>query len=74
MLTKPKALPIDGMNRSTIEKKISSEAPLPRPRSVICSPSHMTKSAPVVRKSTICRVKLVPGFTTAPVTPAVKSA
>jgi hypothetical protein len=36
-----------GQNRSMIEKKISSEAPLPRPRSVICSPSHMTNIAPV---------------------------
>src|SRR5678815_703237 len=32
----------------TIPEKISSEMPLPMPRSVICSPSHMTKIVPVV--------------------------
>ncbi len=39
-----------GQKRSTIEKKIISDAPLPSPRSVICSPSHITNIAPVVRK------------------------
>ena len=28
--------------------KMSSEMPLPMPRSVICSPSHITKIVPVV--------------------------
>ena len=28
--------------------KMMSEMPLPMPRSVICSPSHMTKAVPVV--------------------------
>ncbi len=74
VLTKPKVWKIPGMKRSTIEKKIRSEAPLPRPRSVICSPSHITKSEPVVRKSTICRTKPDPGLMTAPVMPDVKSA
>ena len=63
-----------GMKRSTIEKKISSDAPLPMPRSVICSPSHITNSAPVVRNSTIWKMKPEPGLTTAPCTPDVKSA
>ena len=44
-----------GQMRSTIEKKIRSDAPLPTPRSVICSPSHITNIAPVVRKSAIWR-------------------
>jgi len=74
VLRKPNASRIPGRKRSTIEKKIRREAPLPRPRSVICSPSHITKSAPVVRKSTIWSVNAVPGRTTAPCTPAVKSA
>ena len=42
-----------GQIRSTIEKKIIRHAPLPRPRSVICSPSHMTNIAPVVRTNAI---------------------
>ena len=29
--------------------KISSDMPLPMPRSVICSPSHITNIVPVVR-------------------------
>ena len=32
--------------------KISSDMPLPMPRSVICSPSHMMKAVPAVRVST----------------------
>jgi hypothetical protein len=66
VLTNPNVCTIPGQNRSTIEKKMRSEAPLPRPRSVICSPSHITKSAPVVRNSTICRMKPEPGVGTAP--------
>jgi hypothetical protein len=36
-----------------IEKKISSDMPLPMPRSVICSPSHITNTAPIVRISVV---------------------
>ncbi len=32
----------------TMPAKISSDMPLPIPRSVICSPSHITNSVPVV--------------------------
>ena len=55
-----------GQMRSTIEKKIIKLAPLPMPRSVICSPSHMTKIAPVVRKNVIGTRNAKPGFATAP--------
>ena len=65
-------LQIAGMKRSTIEKKIISEAPLPRPRSVICSPSHMTNTAPAVRKSAISVLNPKPGDVTAPCTLSVK--
>ncbi len=51
---------------SMIEKKISSDAPLPMPRSVICSPSHITKIAPVVRTSDVESRNVTPGFWTAP--------
>ena len=35
-------------NPITMPAKISSEMPLPTPRSVICSPSHITNIVPVV--------------------------
>ncbi len=41
----------------TIPAKISNEMPLPTPRSVICSPSHMTKMVPVVSVSTVLNRK-----------------
>jgi len=43
-------------NPITIPAKISSEIPFPMPRSVICSPSHITKIVPVVRVITIIAV------------------
>ena len=58
----------------SIEKKIRSEAPLPIPRSVICSPSHITNIAPVVRNSTICALNAKPGCVTAPCSDSVNSA
>ncbi len=47
------AFTIPGHNRSRIENVISRLIPLPMPRSVICSPSHITKMAPVVSTTTI---------------------
>ncbi len=38
--------------------------PLPIPRSVICSPSHMMKAVPVVRVSTVMSLKPQPGCST----------
>jgi hypothetical protein len=38
-----------GGNPATMPEKISSEMPLPTPRSVICSPSHIMNNAPVTR-------------------------
>jgi hypothetical protein len=60
--------------RSTIEKKMISDAPLPSPRSVICSPSHITNTAPVVRKNAICSLKANPGVATAPWSDSVNRA
>ena len=42
-----------GHSRSRIEKVMSRLIPLPMPRSVICSPSHITNTAPVVSTTTI---------------------
>ena len=50
---------------ATMPAKISRLMPLPMPRSVICSPSHMMKAVPVVSVSTVKRMK--PGPDAAPV-------
>ena len=41
---------------------ISRLMPLPMPRSVICSPSHITKMAPVVSVTTMIRREAKPGL------------
>ncbi len=48
----------------TIPAKIISEMPLPIPRSVICSPSHMMKAVPVVSETIVRRRKPQPGLRT----------
>ena len=53
-----------GKNRSTMPVKIMSEMPLPMPSSVICSPSHMMKSVPVVSVRTVVKMKERPGSRT----------
>jgi hypothetical protein len=50
--------------RQTMPEKMMSEIPLPIPRSVICSPSHMMKAVPAVRVMTVNRRKLQPGWST----------
>src|SRR5262249_3057093 len=45
-------LPSDGM-RAAMPAKISSDMPLPMPRSVISSPIHITRAAPAVMTSTM---------------------
>ena len=41
---------------TTMPAKISNDMPLPMPRSVICSPSHMMKMLPVVRVMIVSRM------------------
>jgi hypothetical protein len=55
----------DGI-RITMPAKMISEIPLPIPRSVICSPSHMMNAVPVVSVSAHRIRKPQPGFVTAP--------
>jgi len=38
---------------TTIPAKISSEIPLPMPRSLICSPTHIKKAVPAVSVMTV---------------------
>jgi hypothetical protein len=50
--------------------KMISEMPLPMPRSVICSPSHMMKAVPVVSDRMVNKRKPQPGLaTTSPAKP-----
>ncbi len=46
---------------TTMPAKISSDIPLPTPRSVICSPSHMMNALPVVRVSMVIIRNFQPG-------------
>ncbi len=49
--------------------KMMSEMPLPIPRSLICSPSHMMNAVPVVSVSTVSARKPQPGFGTSAAPP-----
>ena len=44
--------------------KMRSEIPLPMPRSVICSPTHIMKAVPVVSVSMLIRRKPQPAWVT----------
>ena len=48
-------------SRDTMPAKMISEMPLPMPRSVICSPSHMMNAVPVVSVIIVIRRKPQPG-------------
>ena len=47
---------------TTMPAKMMSDIPLPMPRSVICSPSHMMNVVPVVSVSTVISRKPQPGL------------
>ena len=47
---------------TTMPAKMMSDMPLPMPRSVICSPSHMMNAVPVVSVSTVSSRKPQPGL------------
>ena len=51
---------------ATMPAKMIIEMPLPRPRSVICSPSHMRNMVPVMRVTTVTRRNARPGSITRP--------
>ena len=57
---------------TTMPAKISNDMPLPTPRSVICSPSHMMKALPVVSVSIVIRTKRGPGVSTKSWLPLVR--
>ena len=73
-LTKSKVRKIPGHIPWMIEKKMRRLMPFPIPRSVICSPNHITKMAPVVSVSIVMNRNPQPGLTTAPASDSVKIA
>ena len=52
--------------RATMLAKMISEVPLPTPRLVICSPSHITNIVPPVRVTTVEAMKNGTGRSTMP--------
>ena len=48
----------------TMPAKMMSEMPLPMPRSVICSPTHMMNAVPVVSVMIAIRRNAQPGWAT----------
>src|ERR1017187_408398 len=51
---------------TTIPVKMISDMPLPMPRSLICSPSHMMNAVPVVSEMMVRKTKPAPGLMTIP--------
>jgi len=49
---------------ATMPAKMISEMPLPMPRSVTCSPSHMRNMVPVTNVTVVVNTKPGPGFGT----------
>ena len=49
-------------NRATMPAKMMREIPLPIPRSVICSPSHIRNAVPEVRVMTVMTRNAHPGW------------
>ena len=49
---------------TTMPQKMMSEMPLPMPRSVICSPSHMTSTEPAVKVIMVTMRNSQPGCST----------
>ena len=57
-------------NAATMPAKIISEEPLPMPRAVICSPSHIRNMVPPISVSTVEMRKNQPGSETVPPCPS----
>ena len=52
-------------SEATMPVKMISEMPLPTPRAVICSPSHIRNMVPPTMVTTVVKRKYQPGSTTA---------
>ena len=53
-------------NPATMPAKMISEIPLPMPRSVICSPSHIRNIVPATSVTTVTNMNIGPGAMTSP--------
>ena len=58
--------PIAFGSPAAMPAKMMSEMPLPRPRSVICSPSHMRNIVPVTSVTAETMRNVIPGEMTSP--------
>ena len=58
--------PIAFGSPAAMPAKMMSEMPLPRPRSVICSPSHMRNIVPVTSVIAVTTRNVSPGASTSP--------
>ena len=66
VLTSSSVPPIADGRPETMLARMIIEMPLPIPRSVICSPSHMRNSVPVTSVTMAVKTKLKPGLMTSP--------
>ena len=64
LLTSSPIPPIALGSPATMPAKMMIEMPLPRPRSVICSPSHIRNMVPVTRETTVVKRNIMPGSIT----------
>ena len=53
-------------NPAAIPAKMMIEMPLPKPRSVTCSPSHIRNMVPVTSVTTVVKRNIRPGSITSP--------
>ena len=66
MRTSSRVPPIAAGRPATMPAKMIIEMPLPMPRSVICSPSHMRNIVPVMSVITVVKRNARPGSITRP--------
>ena len=70
VLTNSNKPPMAPGRPAAIPAKIRMEMPLPSPRSVICSPSHIRNMVPATKLTTAVTRKPIPGLITRPAVPS----
>ena len=70
VLTSSNSPPIALGRPAMMPAKMIIEMPLPMPRSVICSPSHIRNIVPVTRVATVTNRNITPGSSTSPDCPS----
>ncbi len=69
VLTSSSVPPTAAGKPATIPAKMIIDIPLPIPRSVTCSPSHIKNMVPVTNVTAAVKIKLTPGFITSGAAP-----